>query len=80
MKTCMECNHSKVIQDPDPHDWFCDDDKAVVCDLTTNPSMDKKSDYAANRQKYRCITVSCRPYNLEKETPIPEWCSKGYYK
>src|SRR4051812_3276113 len=33
MKTCIGCKHHEVIADPDPHDWFCDDDVAVVCTL-----------------------------------------------
>lgn len=28
---CAVCAHSKVFADPDPTDWFCDDDVKVVC-------------------------------------------------
>ncbi len=37
---CMDCPMHKVMADPDPDDWFCDDDEKVVCtkvnrDITT---------------------------------------------
>ncbi len=28
---CMDCGHHQVEPDPDPNDWFCDDDVRVVC-------------------------------------------------
>lgn len=28
---CMDCPHHLVRPDPDPDDWFCDDDEKVVC-------------------------------------------------
>jgi hypothetical protein len=31
MKSCVECASHKVELDPDPFDWFCDDDVKVVC-------------------------------------------------
>lgn len=31
VKYCSECPFGKVMADPDPYDWFCDDDKKVVC-------------------------------------------------
>ncbi len=77
MKTCIECNEHMIINDPDPNYWFCDNDVAVVCKLTTNPYRDLGSVYIANRNEFRCITVACRPYNVKKETTIPEWCPKG---
>lgn len=73
-KSCMGCEHHKVINDPDPTDWFCDDDKAVVCTLERNPKQDVKSRYLAERSIFRAVQVGIRPYRLEKETPIPEWC------
>ena len=73
-KSCLSCNHHKIINDPDPHDWFCDDDMAVVCTLTTNPNQDLKSKYAADRQGFRCVGVSIRPYKLKAESEIPSWC------
>jgi len=31
---CMDCPNHSVQNDPDPHDWFCDDDLKVVCLLS----------------------------------------------
>lgn len=28
---CIDCPFHKVLSDPDPDDWFCDDDVKVVC-------------------------------------------------
>jgi hypothetical protein len=73
MKICLECPNHKVIRDPDPDDWFNDDDMAVIC-LKERQTPDPKSRYVSDSQPYRCITKSCRPYNLDKETYIPNWC------
>ena len=74
MKSCIECAHHKIISDPDPHDWFCDDDKAVVCTKTINDERDETSEYVSDRNEFKCVTRSCRPYNVEKESNIPDWC------
>ena len=29
---CLDCPKHHIAPDPDPHDWFCDDDVKVVCD------------------------------------------------
>ena len=71
---CIDCPHHKVIPDPDPYDWFCDDDCAVVCTLTKNKSKETQSSYLADMSEYRRITVSCRPYNIRKESETPSWC------
>lgn len=71
--TCLNCNHHSVIPDPDPEDWFDRDDVAIVCTLMANEQR-PTSRYAADRNPYRCVTVSCRPYNTEKEAAIPDWC------
>lgn len=31
LDNCMDCPHHRVYPDPDPDDWFCDDDEKVVC-------------------------------------------------
>lgn len=31
LDNCMDCPHHRVYSDPDPDDWFCDDDEKVVC-------------------------------------------------
>lgn len=28
---CIDCPNHIVLPDPDPYDWFCDDDVKVVC-------------------------------------------------
>lgn len=28
---CASCDRCRIIPDPDPFDWFCDDDEAVYC-------------------------------------------------
>lgn len=54
---CIDCPFHSVRPDPDPDDWFNDDDVKVVCTKT-------------NKE----ITSMCRPYNLRKESDIPDWC------
>lgn len=71
---CMDCPESSVIPDPDPDDWFCDDDCAVVCRKTRNDEMTPTSRHAAERSEYRAVTVACRPYNRRRESDRPEWC------
>ena len=60
MKNCTNCSAHKVLPDPDPHDWFCDDDVKVVC----------------TEANYKQITCACRPYNIKKECETPDWCPK----
>lgn len=66
---CTQCPNSRVERDPDPHDWFCDDDVKVRC-------LASKATYNARSPRCRnpFITVGCRPYNTEKECGIPNWC------
>ena len=72
---CLQCPFHKTIDDPDPYDWFCDDDMAVVC--TQMPNIKEgKSAWASDHQEFRIIASACRPYNLEKESKIPVWCPK----
>lgn len=71
---CVDCKNHEVIPDPDPHDWFCDDDLAVVCKLTPNDNQNTESNYLADKQGFKCITRSCRPYNKRKESNRPKWC------
>ena len=74
MKSCMECPKHKVIPDPDPLDWFCDDDVAVVCQETPNTERDPATGYLSDNSEFKSVTTSCRPYNQYKETPVPCWC------
>ena len=57
---CMDCEEHIVLPDPDPDDWFNDDDEKVLCNLSGR----------------REITCSCRPYQKRAECDIPDWCPK----
>lgn len=57
INNCTECPFHEVQPDPDPNDWFCDDDVKVYCHKS------KKN-----------VTCACRPYNIKKESEVPEWC------
>lgn len=70
---CVACPHHRVINDPDPTDWFNDDDKAVVCAATPNPKQDPQAKYLADRNQYRPVDVSLRPYEV-KNAKQPDWC------
>lgn len=70
---CEECPHHQIIADTDPHDWFCDDDVAIVCKLTRNENQDKNSQYQSDRSCYKIIQCAMRPY-LVKKIKIPDWC------
>lgn len=71
---CLQCPNHQVINDSDPYDSFCSDDLAVVCILSKNLERDPQSRYVADKQEFRCITRSCRPHHLKKESDIPKWC------
>lgn len=71
---CIDCPNHKVIADPDPTDWFNDDDVAVVCKLATNKERNKFPDNVAYQQKFRVISSMCRPYNIRNESETPSWC------
>lgn len=60
LTNCIQCPHHEVQPDPDPDDWFCDDDVKVVCKKT--------------RRKDNEVAAACRPYNVKKESDIPKWC------
>lgn len=64
MKSCVKCRFIKVSADPDPHDWFCDDDVKAACTGIID----------AVTGMHKLITVACRPHHLEKECETPEWC------
>lgn len=74
-QNCLDCKYHKIINDPDPDNWFCDDDVAVIClhDVVSQ-TIDLTSNYRSARQKHKCITVACRPYNTRKESKQPSWC------
>lgn len=67
LQKCTQCPYHQVESDPDPDDWFCDDDVKVRCIIST-------SSYRGNHCKEPYITVGCRPYRVTNETDIPDWC------
>lgn len=71
---CLDCEYHQVIRDPDPDDWFCSDDLAVVCSLTPNPERDVISRWTSDHSRFKAITKSCRPHYLKKESTTPSWC------
>lgn len=73
---CVQCKHHQIIPDPDPNDWFNDDDVAIICTLSKKPEKDLEpnSKFCADRQEFKSVTVSCRPYNVKLESQIPDWC------
>ena len=60
LSNCIDCPHHQVLSDPDPDDWFCSDDVKVICEIGPKGKSE--------------ITVACRPYNIRKESKIPDWC------
>ena len=70
VKNCTNCTFHQVEKDPDDHDWFCHDDVKVRCTLSRTFGDGGFSD----REPY--ITVACRPYNVEKECSVPDWCPR----
>jgi len=30
-ENCLDCAFHKILHDPDPDDWFCDDDMKIHC-------------------------------------------------
>lgn len=58
---CHQCGFKQILPDPDPVDWFNDDDVKVVCTKT--------------KRKDTVITSACRPYKVKEEcSGIPWWC------
>ena len=72
--TCLRCEYMDIINDRDPHDWFNDDDVALICLLATNTDRNKESLYISDRHKNRAISKSLRPYEIKEYAKIPEWC------
>lgn len=80
VENCLDCDAHTIIKDPDPTDWFNDDDVAVVCTLKDNDEVKKDSRYMSDMCIYKSITRSCRPHKARKESNVPKWCPKDYYK
>lgn len=75
---CVQCPFHLIIPDPDPDDWFEDDDEALVC---THPECEVE--YTEIQKQYytergllkmgRVIESGNRPYQTSKVT-IPCFC------
>jgi hypothetical protein len=70
---CVNCKHHKVVSDRDPHDWFNDDDEAIVCMLVKNDKQKPDSIYLSERNEQKVISSALRPYETHK-VKQPEWC------
>lgn len=57
---CRECPHCKIYPDPDPSDWFNDDDEKALCLAIKD-----------ERGFPKYIEGMLRPYET---VTIPEWC------
>jgi hypothetical protein len=55
---CIDCRKCHTFTDPDPHDWFCDDNQAMVCTAT---------------KEWTLIEDMLRPYEV-KDVEAPSWC------
>jgi len=73
-ENCLDCRLHSVANDRDPNDSFCDDDQAVFCTMTPNQKRDVASKWLSDRSVFRAVAMSCRPYNLRKESARPDWC------
>ena len=58
LENCMDCPAHRVEADPDPDDWFCDDDEKVVCTKANRNITVSCRPYQKRRD--------C--------SPIPDWC------
>lgn len=50
--SCLNCEFHRVIADPDPDDWFCTNDEAVVCTKTKNPDRNLASRYKSDHSEF----------------------------
>ncbi len=70
---CSQCPHYGTAADPDPNDWFCDDDQYGYCKITPNDARKSDSKYVSDRSTFKTLYKSRRPYEVGK-LPVPEWC------
>jgi len=70
---CIDCGAHIIEPDPDPTDWFCDDDVKVRCTKAHNQTPQlHSSGQTMVGEPY--ITVACRPYRTRHECSVPDWC------
>lgn len=72
IEKCVKCPYHKVVADPDPNDWFNDDDEAIVC-TKVSQEPDQNSKYQSDKQSHKTIEGSLRPYQT-KNVEVPNWC------
>lgn len=70
---CTQCPYYGTGRDPDPNDWFCDDDQFGYCTRVINDTCKPDSKYVSDRSPHKVLYRSCRPYEV-KTVKIPEWC------
>jgi hypothetical protein len=70
---CVDCPFHKVIHDPDPFDWFRDNDMAIVCEKMPNRERRPTSPYASDQSAHR-VVASGIDFNLRAEGKSPKWC------
>jgi len=75
INSCISCPYHKVIKDPDPDDWFNDDDMAVVCTKLPNDEIGKyRSPAYFIGQNYKVVSSALRPPELSNFNWIPDFC------
>jgi len=75
IENCIDCPHHVVVNDPEPGDWFCDDDVAVLCVKLPNINPSDDTHWASGKPwPHAKVTQSCRPYNIRRECVTPDWC------
>ena len=76
MKFCTEC--PKHIQGydpvPDDDDIFNMNNVYCVCSLLPNKNINEESDFVVDTQPYKIVSRGVRPYKLEDNCRIPNWC------
>ena len=59
-KKCLKCKYHVIVPDPDPDDWFNDDDMAMYC---TNPDNNMEKEWTSPSQRERILSyISDKPY------------------
>lgn len=69
---CSKCLAAICVNDPDPDDWFNDDDKAILCSLMP-PRDDQFLSQAGIKFNHALVLSALRPteFNTFKR---PNWC------